>query len=81
MVPENSKYGVIVTKSYNRIVKVWDYLTGTDLSTYIDFDANKFAFSKFGQYLAAGTVEGEEIARVWDISSNNIYKFKFISKL
>ena len=77
MAPENSKYGVIATKSYNNIVKLWDYLTGTDLSTFIGFDPNKFAFSKNGQLLAAGTVKGREIARVWNISYEKIYKFYF----
>jgi WD40 repeat protein len=77
MAPENSKYGVIVTKSYNNTVKLWDYLTGTDLSTFTGFDVNKFAFSKTGKLLAAGTVEGKEIARVWDISYEKIYNFYF----
>ena len=75
MVPETSKIGVIVTKSYNKIIKIWDYLTGTDLSTFTGFDVNNFAFSKFGKFLAAGTVEGEEIARVWDITNGNEYKY------
>jgi WD40 repeat protein len=75
MVPETSKIGVIVTKSYNKIIKIWDYLTGTDLSTFTGFDVNNFAFSKFGNFLAAGTVEGEEIARVWDITNGKEYKY------
>jgi hypothetical protein len=64
-----------VTKSYNKIIKIWDYLTGTDLSTFIGFDVNNFAFSKYGNFLAAGTVEGAEIARVWDITNGNEYNY------
>lgn len=75
MVPETSKIGVIVTKSYNKIIKIWDYLTGTDLSTFTGFDVNNFAFSKYGNFLAAGTVEGEEIARVWDITNGKQYNY------
>jgi len=75
MVPETSKIGVIVTKSYNKIIKIWDYLTGTDLSTFTGFDVNNFAFSKYGNFLAAGTVEGEEIARVWDITNGKQYYY------
>ena len=75
MVPETSKIGVIVTKSYNKIIKIWDYLTGTDLSTFIGFDVNNFSFSKYGNFLAAGTVEGAEIARVWDITNGNEYNY------
>ena len=77
MVPENSKYGVIATKSYNKIIKLWDYMTGTDLSTFTGFDVYKFAFSKDGKLLAAGSVEGKEIARVWDISFGKTYKFNY----
>jgi len=75
MVPETSRIGVIVTKSYNKIIKIWDYLTGTDLSTFTGFDVNNFAFSKYGNFLAAGTVEGEEIARVWDITNGKVYHY------
>ena len=75
MVPETSKIGVIVTKSYNKIIKIWDYLTGTDLSTFTGFDVNNFSFSKYGYFLAAGTVEGEEIARVWDLTNGNEYNY------
>ena len=69
MVPETSSIGVIATKSYNKIIKIWDYLTGTDLSTFEGFDVNNFSFSKFGNFLAAGTTEGEEIARAWNLKT------------
>ena len=75
MVPETSNIGVIATKSYNKIIKIWDYLTGTDLSTFIGFDVNNFSFSKYGNYLGAGTVEGEEIARVWDLTNGNEFHY------
>ena len=75
MAPLTSKIGVIVTKSYNKIIKILDYFSGTDLSTFTGFDVNNFAFSKFGNYLAGGTIEGEEIARVWDITNGNEYNY------
>lgn len=75
MVPETSQFGVIATKSYNKIIKIWDYLTGTDLSTFTGFDVNNFAFSKLGNYLAGGTVEGKEIARVWDLTNGDQYSY------
>jgi len=75
MVPETSNIGVIATKSYNKIIKIWDYLTGTDLSTFEGFDVNNFAFSKYGNFLGAGTVEGEEIARVWDITNGDEFSY------
>ena len=77
MVPETSNIGVIATKSYNKIIKVWDYLTGTDLSTFSGFDANIFAFSKDGRYLAGGTTEGKEIARIWDLTNGKKYSYFF----
>ena len=75
MVPETSQFGVIATKSYNKIIKIWDYLTGTDLSTFTGFDVNNFAFSKLGNFLAGGTIEGEEIARVWDLTNGDEYSY------
>ena len=75
MVPETSNLGVIATKSYNKIIKIWDYLTGTDLSTFSGFDANNFAFSKYGNYLAAGTIEGKEIAKVWDLTNGREFSY------
>ena len=77
MVPETSNIGVIATKSENKIIKIWDYLTGTDFSTFKEFDVNNFAFSKYGNYLAAGTVEGEEIARVWDLTNGDEFSYYF----
>ena len=77
MVPETSQFGVIATKSYNKVIKIWDYLTGTDLSTFKGFDVNNFAFSKKGNFLAAGTTEGKEIARVWDLTNGDEYNYNY----
>ena len=77
MVPETSSIGVIATKSSNKIVKLWDYLTGSDLSTFKDFDVHNFSFSKKGNFLAAGTVEGEEIARAWNLKDGTEYHFYY----
>ena len=77
MVPETSNIGVIATKSYNKIIKIWDYLTGTDLSTFTEFDVNNFSFSKDGNYLAAGTVEGTEIARVWSLVNGDEFIYNY----
>ena len=77
MVPETSSIGVIATKSYNKIIKIWDYLTGTDLTTFQDFDVNNFSFSKYGNFLAAGTTEGEEIVRVWNLKTLDDYKLYY----
>ena len=77
MVPETSYIGVIATKSYNKIIKLWDYLTGSDLATFRDFDVHNFCFSKKGNILAAGTTEGEEIARAWNLKDGAEYKFYF----
>ena len=77
MVPETSSIGVIATKSYNKIVKIWDYLTGTDLSTFKDFDVNNFSFSRYGNFLAAGTTEGEEIVRVWNLKTTDEYSLSY----
>ena len=73
MVPETSSIGVIATKSYNKIIKIWDYLTGTDLSTYKNFDVNNFSFSRYGNFLAAGTTEGEEIVHAWNLKTTDEY--------
>jgi WD40 repeat protein len=75
MVPETSQFGVIATKSYNKVIKIWDYLTGTDLSTFTGFDVNNFAFNKEGNFLAAGTIEGKEIARIWDLRNGDEYSY------
>ena len=73
MVPETSSIGAIATKSYNKIIKIWDYLTGTDLSTYEGFDVHNFSFSKNGVFLAGGTTEGEEIVRAWNLKDGKIF--------
>ena len=77
MVPETSSIGAIATKSYNKKIKIWDYLTGTDLSTYDGFDVHNFSFSKDGIFLAGGTTEGEEIVRVWNLKNGDHYSFYF----
>ena len=77
MVPETSSIGVIATKSSNKIVKLWDYLTGSDLSTFKGFDVHNFSFSKKGNFLAAGTVGGEEIARAWNLKDGTEYHFYY----
>lgn len=77
MVPETSSIGVIATKSYNKIIKIWDYLSGTDLSTFTGFDANNFSFSKYGQFLAAGTTQGDEIIRAWNLKKDETYSFYY----
>ena len=77
MVPETSSFGVIATKSYNKIIKIWDYLTGTDLSTFKGFDVNNFSFSRYGNFLAAGTTEGEEIVHVWNLKTTDEYSLYF----
>ena len=77
MVPETSSIGAIATKSYNKIIKIWDYLTGTDLSTYEGFDVHNFSFSKNGVFLAGGTTEGEEIVRAWNLKDGTKYSFYF----
>ena len=80
MVPETSSFGVIATKSYNKIIKIWDYLTGTDLSTFKGFDVNNFSFSRYGNFLAAGTTEGEEIVHVWNLKTTDEYYLYFRKK-
>ena len=81
MVPETSSIGAIATKSYDKIIKIWDYLTGIDLSTYEGFDVNNFSFSKNGTFLAAGTTEGDEIVRAWNLKDGTQYSFFFKDNL
>ena len=77
MVPETAKMGVIVTKSDNSTIKIWDYLTGTDLATFQGFNAYSFAFNKHGNLLAAATKEGEEICRVFNLETGKFSSFIF----
>ena len=71
MVPETSEIAVVATKSDEDCVKVWNYNKGTELMTLEGYNTHSLCFSSSGQMLGCGAEEGNEIARVWDLTSTD----------
>ncbi len=73
MVPDSSDVALIATKYNDNIIKIWNYLNGSDVLTLEGFNTHSFSFNNNGNLLACGTQIGSEIARVWDLNSDNFY--------
>ena len=78
MAPETSQIAVIATKSDPNTIKIWDYNNGSEVLSLYGYHAHSFSFSSDGKLLACGAREGDEVARLWDLTDNsfNSYKFK-----
>ena len=73
IVPETSEVALIATKYNDNIIKIWNYLNGNDVLTLEGFNTHSFSFNNKGDLLACGAEIGPEIARVWDLNSDNFY--------
>ena len=60
------------------LVKIWSYITGREDATLYGFDSYSFNFSQDGNYLACGSKNGPEIARIWNIEKGTFGSFPFI---
>ena len=58
---------ILATKTTNDVIQVWDYSNGICICTLTGFNAYDIKFNAAGNLLAAGTVQSNEIARIWDI--------------
>lgn len=77
MAPETSEIAVIATKSDDRSIKIWDYRTGSEVLSLPGYNAHSFSFSSNGTLLACGAREGEEVARLWDLTTSNYVSFSY----
>ena len=59
-------------------VKIWNYITGREDSTFYGFDSHSFHFSSDGKYLACGAKNGPEVARIWDIAKGTFGSFPYV---
>lgn len=77
MAPETSEIAVIATKSDDNTIKIWDYHNGSEVLSLPGYNAHSFSFSSNGTLLVCGAREGEEIARLWDLTSSNYVSFGY----
>ena len=77
MAPEASQIAVIATKSDPNTIKIWDYNNGSEVLSLYGYHAHSFSFSSEGKLLACGAREGDEVARLWDLTDNSFISYKF----
>ena len=67
----------IAVKTSLFMIKVWNFRTGREEATFYGYNSHSLNFSSDGDYLACGTQNGSEIARIWDINRQKygIYKY------
>ena len=75
MAPETSQIAVIATKSDPNTIKIWDYNNGNEVLSLDGYNVHSFNFSENGQMLACGAREGEEVARIWDLTNSEYLSF------
>ena len=80
MAPETSQIAVIATKSDENTIKIWDYNNGSEVLSLFGYHAHSFSFSADGKLLACGAREGEEAARLWDLTDNSYISYNFNGK-
>ena len=80
MAPETSQIAVIATKSDPQTIKIWDYNNGNEVLSFVGYNVHSFNFSENGQLLACGAREGNEVARLWDLTDNSYNSFFFEGK-
>ncbi len=80
MAPETSQIAVIATKSDENTIKIWDYNNGSEVLSLFGYHAHSFSFSADGKLLACGAREGEEAARLWDLTDNSSISYNFNGK-
>ena len=77
MAPETSQIAVIATKSDDNTIKIWDYNNGNEVLSLFGYNTHSFSFSSDGKLLACGAREGEEVARLWDLTNNSYISYNF----
>ena len=77
MAPETSQIAVIATKSDKNTIKIWDYNNGNEVLSLFGYHAHSFSFSSDGKLLACGAREGNEVARLWDLTDNSYISYNF----
>ena len=77
MAPETSQIAVIATKSDPQTIKIWDYNNGNEVLSLVGYNVHSFNFSESGKLLACGAREGNEVARLWDLTDSEHISFYF----
>ena len=77
MAPETSQIAVIATKSDPQTIKIWDYNNGNEVLSLVGYNVHSFNFSESGKLLACGAREGNEVARLWDLTDSEHTSFYF----
>ena len=77
MAPETSQIAVIATKSDSKTIKIWDYNNGSEVLSLSNYNVHSFNFSENGQLLACGAREGNEVARLWDLTDSQYMSYFF----
>ena len=77
MAPETSQIAVIATKSDSKTIKIWDYNNGSEVLSLLNYNVHSFNFSENGQLLACGAREGNEVARLWDLTDSQYMSYFF----
>ena len=67
----------IAIKSNRLLIKVWNFITQREESTFYGYNSNSISFSADGNYLITGTKKGPEVARIWDIDNLKYAIFRF----
>jgi hypothetical protein len=78
IVPETAQVAILATKYNENLIKIWNYYTGTEIITLEGFNTHSFCFNDNGSILACGAKSGNEIARVWDLNSDNNFYNSYI---
>ena len=77
MAPETSQIAVIATKSDPNTIKIWDYNNGNEVLSLLGYNVHSFNFNSNGQILACGAREGNEVARLWDLTDSQYISFYY----
>ena len=73
----NSGGDRIASKSNLQLIKVWNFNTKKEDSTFYGYNSHSLCFSGDGNYLLCGAKSGPEVARIWDIDEQKYGSYRF----
>ena len=73
----NSGGDRIATKSNLLLIKIWNFISKKEESTFYGYNSNSLCFSGDGNYLLCGAKSGPEVARIWDISEQKYGSYRY----
>lgn len=65
--PVSASPCILATKTSETLIEVWDYTKGIPVAPLKGFNAYDIKFNDMGNLLIAGTMGGNEVARIWDL--------------